>query len=117
MADARVLLVGEDKHLLLSRSAVLERSGIDITACLPHDLKDCAAGEFALVVLCHSLSHRNRVAMISVSRGRWPGATVLQIASMFARKVEPCGEDAVSEAHPAKLTAMVESLLVRKPLL
>lgn len=77
--DERVLCVGQDKDLLDTRVRLLSLYYSTTGARGVSEMNGLADLAFDVVVLCHSLGSKERAAVISVARERWPKAKLLGI--------------------------------------
>jgi hypothetical protein len=109
----RILLVGEDFALLATRAAVLAKTASNITCCNPSEFfEQLPRDEFALVVLCHSLSDDLLVSIAAEIHRRWPQARIVYLSKNMAQPL-PVERDvtALATADPRKLADTVAVLL------
>ena len=113
MMDRRILLVGEDFHLLASRAALLSKTGARVTCCNTAEFADHLGTEkYALVVLCHSLRQDVGSGIAGEAHKRWPTIRVLQVVSTYNRPAHlPAGVDGSTPADPGKVLEHVIELL------
>jgi hypothetical protein len=108
----RILLVGEDAHLLDTRAAILEQTGAAATCCPPSAITEHPEWEdFALVVLCHTIHDAKKLGE-EIHR-RWPEVPVLQVLTSYGAP-SPINwhVDATSAAtHPGDLVEVAKVLL------
>jgi hypothetical protein len=109
----KVLLVGGSFALLAPRAAILAKTASHVTCCSPSEFVQMAIREdFALVVLCHSLSPEDLFFIASEARRRWPQSRVLHI---WEENGQPSpvehSVDAVVSPEPRKLAQTVAMML------
>lgn len=109
----RILLVGEDFALLATRAAVLAKTVSNITCCNPSEFfEQLPRDEFALVVLCHSLSDDLLISIAAEIHRRWPQARIVYLSKNMARSLPlERNVDAHATADPRKLVDTVAVLL------
>ena len=79
----RILSVSNDHDLATSRALALGDAGHEVTTAAgrTHAEQAIAAGEFDLLVLCHTLSSEDAIALAEVFRRINPSAKVLAVAT------------------------------------
>jgi DNA-binding NtrC family response regulator len=109
----KILLVGDDVHLLASRAAVLASKKMEVVSCSAREVAAHSEGaKFDLIVLCHSLREDLRSATLKTARQRWPGARMLQILKdPYQMSPVEAGTDAVTSTDPETLIDNVMKLL------
>jgi DNA-binding response OmpR family regulator len=114
---SRILLAGEDLHLLETRAAVLARTGASVLWGTSQKAELLLTSEcFDLLVLCHTLSDRQREKITALANRRWPMTTVLQLVTSV------CEEQTVDKSHgirtsvcePRRLIHRTEAILMER---
>ena len=111
-----VLLVGEDRHLLNTRAALLGRLGTEVNCVTGAEALQRIAAQnlhFDLVVLCHSVKQSHAAAISGAVHKRKLPTFVLQVKERFGTdedRAQICC-DALVDAHPASLTDCVRDIL------
>ena len=109
-----IVLIGHDQHLLETRQWVLETRGYHVVSLLKvSSIRTIpSSAPVQLVVLCHTLSDKEREAGRAAIGTRWPGVKMLTL------KVEPgraptgiLGQLLHTMDGPAKLLSMVNELV------
>lgn len=109
---AHILSISYDAQLLKTRQVLLEKMGHRVTSAqgFAEATRLCAEGEarFDLIVLGHSIPHRDKRAMIQ----RCAGTCSCPVLAVM-RENEPPVEEATRSvaADPAALTAAVREIL------
>jgi hypothetical protein len=109
----KILLVGENFALLAPRAAILAKMVSNITCCDPSEFAQMAIREnFALVILCHSLSQEDLSFIASEARRRWPQSRLLHIQEENGRP-SPVEQrvDATVSPEPDRLVRTVAMML------
>lgn len=107
----RVVLVGEDRPLLETRGAVVERLGVRVSLLTSSELmEEWPHQDCDLIVLCHTLSEDQRSEIAAAVHRRWKTSRVLQLVSPWTRHITP-NADAVAESNPRSLVGTVTELL------
>jgi hypothetical protein len=113
-STSELLLVGDVPRLLSIRGEVLSGIGADVTGCTAANVFEfMGREEFALVILCHSLSREIRSALTSVIRQQWPRTRVIEML-LFPDELPLFGCDAHATAlanEPERLVELARSLL------
>ena len=80
------LTVGRDPLLLETRSQVLRSAGYTVVSELSIEkaFKDFRTGDFDIVILCHSISVRNREALANAIRSHSPNTPVIVVAARLS---------------------------------
>lgn len=82
-----ILMFGRDTHLLETRQLVLQTSGYQVLTI--HSLAELdripRTPEIALIVLCPTLSARERTDAVARASSRWPGIQKLALMGRNAR--------------------------------
>ncbi len=112
----RILAIGMDTDLLLTRALVLRRTGAEVDACLLGPALERLETDFYdIVVLCHTLPEESSIRICRIMELFWPESRVILIGrSDFS----PCllsprspGVTAVPRPNPAKLLDLSLNLL------
>jgi hypothetical protein len=107
-----ILSAGRDRPLLFTRNRVLEEAGYIVTGTYTASdtVENFFAGDFDLVILCHSIPHEERERIAQLVRMHSPSTPVIVLADLPTRRFEfgdiTVDSDANSllEAIPAALT-------------
>lgn len=112
-----ILLIGEDPDILARRAILLESSGVDVSCCSASELSLYLAGDFDLVILCHTLEpHVLRSLVMSDVYRRWPRTPVLQVViGEGALSTETGVDTRMSLVEPSDLVRLAERLLGKAP--
>lgn len=111
----RILLVGDDQALLLTRASLVKaRWGAEIT--LTKDALDVLRVKaFDVVVLCHSLEEDERVFLVDQMKQNFPGTLILALErSQGAAADLDVHATAVSTEGPQEMFKAIEALTKRK---
>jgi CheY-like chemotaxis protein len=116
MAGVVALSVGRDPVLLKTRTLVLERSRYKVVArASVGEALDCLqANEFDLILLCHSLSNRERERLTNSVRSRGLNARVVLVTTNAVLD-DHRSVDAVIESRPERMLEQLQALLSGKP--
>jgi hypothetical protein len=99
----KILIVGDDFHLLATRAAILSKTGSKVTCCNASEFADHLGNDsFGLVVLCHTLAEDTRDRIVGDTHRRWPNARLLEVASLVQRRYVR-EVDAETASEPGKL--------------
>jgi DNA-binding NtrC family response regulator len=109
------LSVGRDPLLLQTRSQVLRSDGYTVSSTLSAEqaLQQFKAGDFDIVILCHSIPARERERLADAIHGHSPNTPVVVVAAGFSGKDRAV--DAVIENEPATLLQELPRLLRKAP--
>jgi hypothetical protein len=105
----RILLVGTDKSLLLTRAAVLSTIGASVAHTT--ELSVPKGQPFDLLVLCHTLPRDTAFGLSLAARTWWPRVRILQIVHYEFETVNAMYANDVSTATPHELVRHVKRLL------
>jgi DNA-binding response OmpR family regulator len=115
-AMSAILAVGQDEELLATRAAVLRYAEKNVTIALPRDAaKILGDKQFDLVVLCHTLSPKEMIEVVTVAHRVHPGIRVLQMTPLTSSdllyELVPADEKAPTEprALVEKIVEMLDS--------
>lgn len=114
---SKILLVGNDSRLLVTRAAVLAQTKASIACCNASEAAQALEGEsFDLVVLCHSLTGKQADGIVEMVHQKLPGAKILMITSVSSQDQPSKGVvfDGVISADPAGLVSRASALLLQK---
>ena len=108
-----ILAVGKDGDLLSTRARVLRQTHAEVlSATVDEALRILKARPVNLVVLCHTLSEREMMAMASLARQRDPATRIFQLIAVRSEDSSPgLAADAALTADPALLVAKVTQML------
>jgi DNA-binding NtrC family response regulator len=109
------LCVGRDPLLLLTRGQVLRSDGYIVSSTLSADqaLQQFVAGDFDMVILCHSIPAREREKLAEAIHLRSPNTPVVVVAAGYGGK--DGAADAMIDNEPATLLQELPKLLRRAP--
>ncbi|HEX4663303.1 MAG TPA: hypothetical protein VH196_02860 [Terriglobales bacterium] len=109
------LSVGRDPLLLQTRGQVLRSDGYTVSSTLLVDqaLQQFVAGDFDIVILCHSIPFREREKLAEAIHSRSPNTPVVVVAAGYGGKDRAA--DAVIDNEPATLLQELPKLLRRAP--
>jgi DNA-binding response OmpR family regulator len=110
----RILLAGSDSRLLMTRAAVLSKTGAAVSyhdAMQTIEILDREA--FDLVVLCHSLPEPDVAMIVDKVHQKIPGTKILMVTSELYRyeMSRDSKVDATSLPEPGHLVARAKELL------
>lgn len=107
MPQILLLSVGTDETLLELRNTILRKSGYTVvSSSSPRKaLIEFRAGDFDLVILCHSISEADRQLLCQRMRLRSPGTPILQV-----REIVCDGESPLPESIPAEPQTLLAKL-------
>lgn len=114
----KILLVGDDVDLLVTRAAVLAKTGCSVTCCTSKEFAVHLNQEpCALVVLCHTLGPDAGSEIGEEVRRRWPAARLLQVLKGDGdpSSAESRSDAAVLAGKPGKLLERATALLAQSP--
>jgi hypothetical protein len=114
----KVVLAGQDVHLLETRAEVLKKTGSDVVYCLGSKAFDLVASEMPeLLVLCHTLAHEEAEAIAERVYACCPKTRVLLVVSQVIADWpdRDMKFDATSMPDPARLVARSAELLRELP--
>jgi hypothetical protein len=111
----KIVLAGQDVHLLETRAAVLKKkTGAEVVYCAGSQALDIVVSEMPdLLVLCHSLLHEDAEAIADWVHACCPKTRVLLVVSQVVsdRPYEDAKFDATSLPEPKRLVACATELL------
>jgi CheY-like chemotaxis protein len=116
----KILLVGHDINLLRTRTAVLEKTGADVTFCNGADVLKLVKQEMPdLVVLCHSLREAEAEEIARAVHEHCRQAKTLMVVSNTSQeRLLPNDRfDATALPEPTQLIARANELLQGLPAL
>lgn len=115
---SKILLVGNDLRLQMTRAAVLAQTSATVIYCNAIEAawslqNDC----FDLVVLCHSLTERQTFEITKMTHDKLPTATVLRVISDISQEMPRSitALDATSTSDPEGLVRRTAELLRHLP--
>jgi hypothetical protein len=109
----RILVIGDNVPLLLTRALLLNRTGAATAYCATSELPAYYAGtDVALVVLCHTVKGERRRKVLTQVSKRWPEARILQVLGGNSDQSMLSGVDGwVPSMEPGMLIACAQELL------
>ena len=109
------LSVGKDPVLLETRNKVLRSNGYTVISSLSSAdaMRLFVAGDFDLVIFCHSIPKSERQALASAVRDHSPKTPVVVVSAGLAIAEPPA--DATIESGPEQLLQELPRLLKRSP--
>lgn len=116
---SRVLTVGNDTSLLHTRSLVLEKTGSTVCCTQPEPALALLQKEFfEVVVLCHTVSQRDRVALCKQIGQLWPSSRIVTVGvSAFSSSSDDVPDISVPwQLGPQALIDVVTPLLQQSSL-
>jgi len=110
MPMQRILSVSIDPILLCTRNMILEQAGYTVTAATSaRQAIECFETQaFELVILCHAIPHRSRLAM-ALKQMR-PGVLILMLEAVVAEP-DAWADESIESLQPRELLASVCNLL------
>jgi hypothetical protein len=109
---AQIVLIGHDEDLLVTRAAVLRKTGSSVTYFNAREadalFKDHA---FDIVVLCHTLGDIEVAELIGKVHRLWPRAKILKVVVGFGLEYSMKDGDVSSCADPGRLILKTKQLL------
>lgn len=112
----KILLVGQDFRLLVTRAAVLAKTHASVVSFSAVEALKVLDGErFDLVVLCHSLTEKEVAEVTETVHRQWAGTRVLLVVSSIAQERSYKGVDATSLPDPDRLIGCTAELLQGLP--
>ncbi len=114
MPDIVVLHVGTDTALLSTRTLVLQQAGLIVVPVtdVADGIKLFLAGDFDLVVLCHSLTLEQRNVMANLVHSHSSSIPVILVGKTNENDMTV---DAVLSNHPVKLVKQLAEVLETPP--
>jgi hypothetical protein len=115
----KIVLAGQDVHLLETRAEVLKKTGAEIVSCIGIDTLKVVASEMpALLVLCHSIAHDEAELITEKVRVCCPKTKVLLVAwqVIAERQHQDAKFDATTLSEPSRLVAGATELLHKPPI-
>lgn len=114
-----LLVVGNDRILLSYREEVLKVAGFAVTSiCLseqqPHSMRGPEThGSPAVCIVCHTLDHEQRIAVVTQLRQDYPSSKLLILTASYVSMKETASYDAVMKSPdgPAALIRLLNMLL------
>jgi CheY-like chemotaxis protein len=115
MPHIAALAVGQDPVLLETRSRVLRRAGYTVVPALSVEqaLQHFIAGDFDIVILCHSIPVRGRERLTYAIRRHSPNTPVVVIAGRLSAL--DSFADATVDNDPETLLQQIPGLLHKAP--
>ena len=112
-----ILNVGQDPELLRTRSLILRAQGYGVESCsIGEAIHRFRAGDFDLVILCHSVPQREREQLILLIRDCGCSTPVLFVAAASADCPDRLA-NASSRSEPQELLQSIRDVLsVRRAL-
>jgi response regulator RpfG family c-di-GMP phosphodiesterase len=110
----KIVLAGQDIHLLETRAEVLKKIGSDVVCCVGPSALDVVESETPdLLVLCHTIAHEEAEAIAERVYACCPKTRVLLVVSQVIadRPSRNAKFDATSMPDPAQLVARCTELL------
>jgi DNA-binding NtrC family response regulator len=109
------LSVGRDPLLLQTRGQVLRSDGYSVSSTVSAEqaLQQFKAGDFDVVILCHSIPARERARLADAIHSHSPNTPVVVVAAGFGGKDRAA--DAVIENEPTTLLQELPRLLANAP--
>jgi hypothetical protein len=110
----KIVLAGQDLHLLESRAEVLKRTGAKVVYCGMSQAFEFVRSEMPdLLVLCHTLAHEEAKAIAERVHACCPKTRfLLMVSRVIADEPYPDGMfDATSLPDPARLVARTTEVL------
>jgi hypothetical protein len=110
----KIVLAGQDVHLLETRAEVLKKTGAEIISCIGSDTLRVVASEMpSLLVLCHSIAHDGAELIAQKVRVCCPKTKVLLVVSQVIAEMPHQEEkfDATSLSEPSRLVTRATELL------
>ena len=106
-----ILSAGRDRLLLFTRNRVLEEAGYSITPATTatETVERFFAGDFDLIVLCHSIPLEERERIATLVRMHSPSTPVIVLADLPTRKYE-FGDMTIDSDATSLLRALPEAL-------
>jgi DNA-binding response OmpR family regulator len=114
----KILLAGQDDHLLETRAAVLKKTGADVVYCIGSHAFNVIKSEMPdLVVLCHSLPEAEAEVIADKAHVCCPRTRVLLVVSQATEEkhYKYAKFDATSLPEPTKLITLAAKLLEVMP--
>jgi hypothetical protein len=114
----KIVLAGQDVHLLETRAEVLKKTGAEVVYCIGSDTLQVVASEMpALLVLCHSIAHDEAELIAEKVRACCPETKVLLVVSQVIAERPHHEEkfDATSLSEPSRLVTSATKLLQERP--
>lgn len=114
---SRILLAGEDLHLLETRAAVLARTGASVLWGTSQKAELLLTSEcFDLLVLCHTLSDGQREKLTALAQQRWPMTTPLQLVTQGweERTFDKAHGIRTSVCEPRRLIDRTKAILMER---
>ena len=109
---AQIVLIGHDEDLLVTRAAVLRKTGSSVTYFNAREtdalFKDHA---FDIVVLCHTLGDVEVAELIGKVHHLWPRTKILKVVVGFGSEYSMKDGDISSSADPGRLVQKTKQLL------
>jgi len=110
----KIVLAGQDIHLLETRAEVLKSTGSDVIYCVGSKALNIIASENPdLLVLCHTLAHEEAEAIAEKVYTLCPTTRILLVVSQVIadRPYRDSKFDATSLPDPVRLVARTAELL------
>lgn len=106
-----ILNVGQDPELLRTRALILRAQGYAVESCSICEAINCfRAGDFDLVILCHSVPQEERERLICLIRDCGCSTPVLFVAAASTDCPERLA-DASSRSNPRELLQRIRDVL------
>ena len=119
MSRTNILSAGRERPLLFTRNRVLEEAGYSVTPATTaaETVEQFFAGDFDLVILCHSIPHEERQRVAQLVRMHSPSTPVMVLADLPTRRYD-FGDLTVNSDAASLLQSVPEALKIassRKP--
>jgi CheY-like chemotaxis protein len=115
----RILLIGEDPAILSHRAGMLERPGVEVTCCLTAQFEEACVAQppFDLVILCYTIEHDVKAAMLTAEIFRHLRQTpVLRIVKGTGEMTDDFGVDAnLVMGDPGDIVEIALNVLGKSP--
>lgn len=110
MPHAIVLMIGQDRSLIETRAGVLRLAGYTVVSSLPkHAVTQFLAGDFDLVLLCHSIPREDRERVARKIREYTSRTPIISVT--FAVDQKDSFTDATIHSDPDELIAGLHEAL------
>jgi DNA-binding response OmpR family regulator len=110
MPHAIVLMIGQDRSLIETRAGVLRLAGYTVVPSLPkHAVNKFLAGDFDLVLLCHSIPQEDRERVAHKIREHTSRTPIISVT--FALDQKDSFTDATIHSDPNQLIAGLHAVL------
>lgn len=111
-ATCSLLHIGNDPLLLSTRTAILRQRYSVVAVTIVEAWKTFEHGDFDLVVLCHTVSGKDKTELLGRIKQHSPSVLVVEVLPQYSRKSQFADEQ-VDSLNPEDVVGKISALLSR----